>query len=768
MMMLSLACACLPAVGLSAQKKFGWDWRQAEIDADYPGGAYASDPVRRKIYRFGGNRGPSLSNETWEFDGRRWRQLHPKHSPPPLASAMMAFDPVTKTVILFGGVTQVEDRYGIVVPFKHSARTWSWDGQDWKELVPTKSPTLRYGGSNWMVSDSKNRRVILHGGFYYPGGLFPIPLNDTWVWDGLTWREIQSAQKPSLRYAIDLAYHEGDGSIVLFGGYQYPRGPFLNDTWVLRGNKWSLMPKSQVSPPSVRSSYVAFSDFITKELWLFGGEMYSSKLGKEVYLDDLWSWNGKKWKKLGSGYGKGWNLPLLQHMGSIGPLLYLDVSYYPGNTETTPRGTRTFRWQRPGWKEVARFNSSKYERDYYDHLVEDPISGSILRFSVGPKPYGGGRFGSVVDVFRLEGSGFRPVPVTGNKPEYLSWTMPRPFFDPILGKFRFFTQHVAAKDFGIWTFEGSKWTFKPLSNPGVRLPWASWDPVRKKPVYVDGQKFYGFDGSQWKVEFEDKNGPKSGYVLYDFMRKVHVLYEPWSGGTLSTPAKTWELKGQKWQLIPTKHVPPASAVGRKLTYVPDLGGILLAGGRAMNWKALAGTWLYDGKDWTKMVSLAQLPQPRVSDRMTNLVYDAARRRVLAFYAHRQPHMFELRKRTLERSEPLVKRGESTNFEIAMPQQGGSPFLLGLSLTRKKGIPIDKDPIFGTRLFPLDFDSMLAWSLGGPILTILDKGGRGKIPFRIPKDSSIPEMDLWASGFTLDLTKLKVGEVSNSIPLQIIR
>ena len=131
-------------------------------------------------------------------------------------------------------------------------------------------------------------------------------------------------------------------------------------------------------------------------------------------------------------------------------------------------------------------------------------------------------------------------------------------------------------------------------------------------------------------------------------------------------------------------------------------------------------------------------------------------------------MWELRKRTLERSVPLVKRGESTIFEVSMPQQGGRPFLLGLSLSRKKGIPIGKDPVFGTRLFPLDFDSMLAWSLGGPILTVLDKAGRGKIPFRIPKDPTIPEMDLWASGFTLDLTKLELGEVSNSIPLQIIR
>ena len=63
-------------------------------------------------------------SHTYEHTSRGLRLLRPKTSPPAREGARMAFDPVSKRLILFGG--------GIYnVDFND---TWAWDGQNWLKL----------------------------------------------------------------------------------------------------------------------------------------------------------------------------------------------------------------------------------------------------------------------------------------------------------------------------------------------------------------------------------------------------------------------------------------------------------------------------------------------------------------------------------------------------------------------------------------------------------------------------------------------------------
>jgi hypothetical protein len=41
--------------------------------------------------------------DTWTWNGTKWKQLHPDHSPSPRSGARMAFDPTLKGFMLFGG-----------------------------------------------------------------------------------------------------------------------------------------------------------------------------------------------------------------------------------------------------------------------------------------------------------------------------------------------------------------------------------------------------------------------------------------------------------------------------------------------------------------------------------------------------------------------------------------------------------------------------------------------------------------------------------------
>ena len=66
--------------------------------------------------------------------------------------ASMAFDPATKSVVLFGGL----GAYGT------TADTWSWDGEHWHALASAPSSTSRLEAN--LAYDSISRTVLMLGG----------------------------------------------------------------------------------------------------------------------------------------------------------------------------------------------------------------------------------------------------------------------------------------------------------------------------------------------------------------------------------------------------------------------------------------------------------------------------------------------------------------------------------------------------------------------------------------------------------------------------
>jgi len=100
------------------------------------GAQIAIDPAGGKLLLFGGllaedagnnNLTQTYVNDTWLWDGTasKWTQLAPARSPDPRENGMMAWDPGTNEIVLFGGYT---------AGFYHSD-LWSWDGQTWRPLV---------------------------------------------------------------------------------------------------------------------------------------------------------------------------------------------------------------------------------------------------------------------------------------------------------------------------------------------------------------------------------------------------------------------------------------------------------------------------------------------------------------------------------------------------------------------------------------------------------------------------------------------------------
>jgi len=100
------------------------------------GGAVAYDRMRRQLIVFGGTydlpdnalTGPArrVQGDTLVGDGASWKVLATAAAPPARIGATASFDPNSGAVILFGGSSQG----GVLLN-----DTWAWDGSRWRSLV---------------------------------------------------------------------------------------------------------------------------------------------------------------------------------------------------------------------------------------------------------------------------------------------------------------------------------------------------------------------------------------------------------------------------------------------------------------------------------------------------------------------------------------------------------------------------------------------------------------------------------------------------------
>ena len=133
----------------------------------------ADDPATHRVVLFGG---VDSTNKTWLWDGRRWTSTTPPSSPPNRAGAAAAYDPATRVVMLFGGSGPI---LGQVAPQFND--TWAWNGTTWRRLDSggPRGPFVGSGGQ--MAWDAARGEMILvtSAGTLTDGA--------TWAWDGTRW-----------------------------------------------------------------------------------------------------------------------------------------------------------------------------------------------------------------------------------------------------------------------------------------------------------------------------------------------------------------------------------------------------------------------------------------------------------------------------------------------------------------------------------------------------------------------------------------------------
>jgi hypothetical protein len=213
-----------------------WSWTAAgwrELVGAGPGPVdhhtVAYDVRRRALIVFGGNdpKGGWV-RATWALDSAGWRVVPDSlGGPPPRAHHAMVYDVARERVVLFGGLA--EDR-------RYLDDTWEWDGARWRRIdVPGPPARTRHR----LAYDAARGVVVLYGGSgTRPAGQssgFNL-LSDTWEYDGRGWRAVDAGAGPGPRMVHAMSYDASVGETLLFGGSDGSAN--RDDLWSWNGRRW--------------------------------------------------------------------------------------------------------------------------------------------------------------------------------------------------------------------------------------------------------------------------------------------------------------------------------------------------------------------------------------------------------------------------------------------------------------------------------------------------------------------------------------------------
>jgi hypothetical protein len=170
-----------------------------------------------------------------------------------------------------------------VVLLNFRSQTWLWSNDHWVQAHPPVAPPKRTGAA--VAWDPAMREVLLFGGQASDQAL----LEDTWAWNGSSWREIRSAGlTPPASPMISMAYDEELRAMVLVESDIHFEAPI--QLWIWDGVLWR--PRSVSGGPTSPVAAIGF-DPRTRTMIAMAGECSGFECRSQT-----WSWDGASWHQL--------------------------------------------------------------------------------------------------------------------------------------------------------------------------------------------------------------------------------------------------------------------------------------------------------------------------------------------------------------------------------------------------------------------------------------------------------------------------------------
>ncbi|HPQ41085.1 MAG TPA: hypothetical protein PLV45_12000, partial [bacterium] len=160
------------------------------------------------------------------------------------------------------------------------------------------------------------------------GGFYDALVDQTWLWDGSDWSELEPVTRPSPRSRLSLTWDSNRHRAVLFGGEIGQSTPDA-ETWEFDGSAW-IQFSPGTHPPAQTGAAFAYDAF-NQECVLFGN-------------DETWTWDGSVWT---------------QHTPGMHPLGDACMAFDPVNQETvllTDATLETWTWDGAAWTQLFPSN----------------------------------------------------------------------------------------------------------------------------------------------------------------------------------------------------------------------------------------------------------------------------------------------------------------------------------------------------------------------------------------------------------------------------
>lgn len=210
--------------------------RRADGPSGRTGHRLAYDSRAGKVLLFGGvsQVGQKYLNDTWAYDYQtdRWVELKPPLSPEPRSYHGMAYSTAADKTMVWGGDVNGDSSMNL----PHSVWFYNYTANTW-EIVPYKNAPA--GFTAWgLVYDEKADLFVAFGGV-------PPNLGFTLSYDlkTNTWQRVKTAQNPGPLTYHSMVYVTNQGGSILFGGQQGRiKGNFIANTWFfdLKEKSWKM------------------------------------------------------------------------------------------------------------------------------------------------------------------------------------------------------------------------------------------------------------------------------------------------------------------------------------------------------------------------------------------------------------------------------------------------------------------------------------------------------------------------------------------------
>lgn len=192
----------------------------------------------------------------------------------------IAYDPVRKVSVLFGGLTDSNEFLG---------DTWEWNGKVWTKKSPATSPTPR--SSFGMTYSAVHGGVVLFGGRTSFAAGPASTSAEAWKFDGTTWSPLPSGAPGFWGHRI--AYDAKRSVVVKYGGNDADDFPDLT-VWELGATSWNGPLKPSTTPGQL-SYYAMTYDSVMEKTLVYGG-IVSEPFGADT--DETWAWDGTSWSEV--------------------------------------------------------------------------------------------------------------------------------------------------------------------------------------------------------------------------------------------------------------------------------------------------------------------------------------------------------------------------------------------------------------------------------------------------------------------------------------